>query len=871
MMKKLYASTDPAISDMEQAHLELVRARAGECMVLLQNNGVLPLSGAGKVALYGNGARDTVRGGTGSGDVNTRFSVSIEQGLAEAGFTVTTGDWLTAQHETAAAERQAYLAGLEKEAAAAGVDVMLLTLGRHYIPTHLAPLTHAQMEASGTDTAIYVLARSSGEGTDRCDVPGDYRLLPAELDMLQKLCAFYKKVILLLNVGGVVELAPALEISGLGAVLLVGQAGNVGGRAVADVLLGRAVPSGRLTDTWAVHYADYPSSAEFSHNNGDCSDEYYKDGIYVGYRYFDTFHVEPLYPFGYGLNYTSFSMETTAVEVHGAQVSAAVRVVNTGDRFAGRHVVQIYASAPRTELEKPFQVLVGFGKTRLLQPGESQTLTITFPLTNLESYSPAQAAYALEAGNYVLRVGENSRSTAIAAQLCLDRTVLTKKVKNICPLDVPFKEISSRGTEPRRGKNEAQQLAAAPLLPVRGDEIPAQTVTYHGIPAPLPVCRDKHTITMEDVRAGRYTMEQLVSQLTVAEMADLCVGDAREGDSVIGSASKHVPGAAGDTSLLLAGRGVRDMTNADGPAGLRLMPHFRTDAEGNVLPGGEVFGDLSHPLSEKQPGQIDYYQYCTAIPIATLLASSWDLALIESMGDLIGAEMERFGVRIHLAPGMNIHRNPLCGRNFEYYSEDPLLSGLCAAADVRGVQGHAGTGTSIKHFCANNQEDNRMGVNAHIHERALREIYLRNFGVAIQAAQPMTLMTSYNLINGIHTANSYDAITCYSREENGFAGYVMTDWYSSNAAVSALFSMPGGKYPCSGSPECVYAGNDVQMPGSGQNIADITAAVEHGTLPLGMLQRCCVRILNTDLACASFEDAGPYAAHLPLKSFVDVQ
>lgn len=244
------------------------------------------------------------------------------------------------------------------------------------------------------------------------------------------------------------------------------------------------------------------------------------------------------------------------------------------------------------------------------------------------------------------------------------------------------------------------------------------------------------------------------------------------------------------------------------------------------------------------------------------------MELIEKCGDVVGAEMEVFGVRVWLAPGMNIHRNPLCGRNFEYYSEDPLLSGLCAAADVRGVQKHPGVGTSIKHYFANNQEDNRMFCNAHIKERAIREIYLRNFGVCIQASQPMTIMTSYNLINGVHGANCYDSITCYAREECGFKGYVMTDWFTSNMKVATALAKPDLKYPCASSPLCVYAGNDVQMPGCNGNITDIIDAVKDGSLPIGYLQRCTQRLLETDLKCASFPDAGSYIAGMELHDFV---
>ena len=672
---------------------------------------------------------------------------------------------------------------------------------------------------------------------------------------------------MLLNLGGVINAATLKAIPGLSAMLLISQSGNMGGHIVADVLLGKSIPSGRLTDTWAENYMDYPSSATFSHNNGNWNDEYYSDGIFVGYRYFDTFNVKPLYPFGYGLNYTTFTMETLGASADEKQVSVTVKVTNTG-ACSGREVVQVYGSAPRAGLEKPMQVLCGFGKTRLLQPGQSQELKVSFQLTNLESYDPAKAAYVLEAGEYVIRVGVNSRNTHVAALVRLDETVQTKKVRNICPLDEEFEEISCAGVECWKPENEDAEKAAAPVFAISAAKVPTVTVAYAGEPEPFAPAGTDHVITLEEVRDGKYTMEQLVSQLSVEEMAEWCVGAARDNENVIGSASKAVPGAAGETSLALAHRGVRDMINADGPAGLRLLAHFRVNAQGELLPGGSAIGGMAEDFAPKQEGDMDYYQYCTAIPIAWLLASSWDLELIEKCGDIVGAEMETFGVRVWLAPGMNIHRNPLCGRNFEYYSEDPLLSGLCAAADVRGVQKHPGVGTSIKHFFANNQEDNRMYCNAHIKERAIREIYLRNFGICIEASQPMTIMTSYNLINGIHAANCYDSITCYAREECGFQGYVMTDWFTSNAKVSGAMAKPNPKYPCSSSPLCVYAGNDVQMPGSEGNIEDIITAVKDGSLKLGYLQRCAAKLLEIDLKCGGFPEAGPYIAGKNLRSFM---
>ena len=396
-MSKYYANRSDEVTDSEARHGDFIRRVAGECMVLLENDGVLPLAAPGKVALYGNGARATVKGGTGSGEVNSRDTVSIEQGLEQAGFTVTTKTWLDAQQRLADTELAAYHADVHRRARESGTDVFQVMFNEHFVPKALAPFEKAE-----GDLAVYVLSRNSGEGSDRFNAPGDYQLTPDEVALMTALGQNYRKTVVLLNVGGIID-APAINaIAGINALLLISQSGNLGGHIVADVLLGRSIPSGRLTDTWAADYMDYPSSAEFSHNNGNWNDEYYKDGIYVGYRYFDTFNVTPAYPFGYGLGYTTFSMEVLETRADEAAVSITVSVTNTGGNYAGREVVQIYASAPREGLEKPWQVLAGFGKTKLLQPGESQTLTVSFPLTNLESYDPAKAAYVLEAGEYII-------------------------------------------------------------------------------------------------------------------------------------------------------------------------------------------------------------------------------------------------------------------------------------------------------------------------------------------------------------------------------------------------------------------------------------------------------------------------------------
>lgn len=310
-----------------------------------------------------------------------------------------------------------------------------------------------------------------------------------------------------------------------------------------------------------------------------------------------------------------------------------------------------------------------------------------------------------------------------------------------------------------------------------------------------------------------------------------------------------VPGAAGDTtSALIEKRKIPNLILADGPAGLRLQTHFKTDKEGNKLPGGEQFGMEIAPFAKEQPeGAQDYYQYCTAIPIATTLAQSWDVDLIKRMGEIVGEEMEQFHIHLWLAPGMNIHRNPLCGRNFEYYSEDPLLTGLCAAADTKGVQSYKGHGTTIKHFAANNQEDNRMFTNAHISERALREIYLKGFEIAVKTAQPYAIMTSYNLINGTHAANHYDMLQNVARDEWGFEGFIMTDWYTSQDTTALGMVSESGKYSYSDGVQCIKAGNDLQMPGCRKNVEDIVDGVKNGRITKADLQRCAKHILGIAL------------------------
>lgn len=888
-MGKIYATKNPEMSEREKRNMERLRTLASQGMVLLENDGTLPITDKRKgIALYGVGARKTVKGETGSGDVNSRYVIPVEQGLENAGFRITTKKWLDEYDRLA---EEAYLAWGRKgaEDIRNGVSPLIYLMEKSFKTPQPQPITEEDVVMSETDTAIYVISRNSGEGADRYNIPGDYQLSREEEENLKFLTQRYEKVVVVLNTGGIMDTRFLRQTPGIGAVLLMSQAGNISGDAVADIISGRVNPSGKLSDTWAENYEDYPFSDQFSHNDGDVDDAYYNEGIYVGYRYFDTFNITPAYCFGYGLSYTRFTIRTGKPELCGEDLLIRAAVSNIGS-CEGREVVQVYCSAPGSAgdmqvyrdtqapqlLEKPYQRLAAFAKTAVLKPGEEQELTLRIPIRELASYCESSASWILEEGFYYFRVGNSSRHTEIAGAVRLNGTVVTEKDKNLFPLDCELKELTSKGIEAYSypGEEGEKQRARDNAIAVEPEAIKTKETAYRGKHRILVPKENGKKITVEDVREGREELEQLVASLTVEELAELCVGKVKEGFSAIGNACTTVPGAAGDTTdSMTQSRGIRSMILADGPAGLRLTNKFEVDEEGNIGGDGgfDTLAIMREAMEATMPGRKlgekteTYYQYCTAIPIATLLAQSWDMELIEECGSIVGEEMEEFGITLWLAPGMNIHRNPLCGRNFEYYSEDPLLSGMCAAADTKGVQSHPGVGTTIKHFATNNQEDNRSFENNHVGERALREIYLKGFEVCIKTARPMSIMTSYNLLNGVHTANRYDMLTSAARDEWGFDGIVMTDW-GTTGSMSLFNTQP--KYPSSSAAMCIQAGNDLIMPGTKEDIEEIVKAVReggihaeglrNGSLSLGDLQFCAGNILRLCMQTSCYEGAKPY-------------
>ena len=453
-------TTSDEVSEREARNAELSMNLATQGMVLLENqNDALPMADSGNVALFGGGAYATVKGGTGSGDVNQRYTVNVWDGFLNAGYNVTSTDWLNEY-------KQVY-----DEGTSGGGGGMWSS---PKIPD--IEITDAQIEAAkagGTDTAIYVIARNSGEGSDRTATAGDYYLTDIEKANIEKMAANFENSIVVLNVGGIIDTNFFAETEGLDSMLLMSQAGMRGGDAVVKVLNGEVTPSGKLTDTWAVNYEDYPSSEGFGSNDGNNTQEEYTDDIYVGYRYFDTFNVTPAYEFGYGMSYTDFAMYVTDVQADADNVTVTVRVTNTGDTYSGKEVVEVYFSAPDGTLEKPYQELAAFGKTDELAPGESQTLTLSYNTTEMSSYSMDQAAYIMEAGDYVVRVGNSSRNTAVAAVVSLDETCTTEQLSNQMVQDEDITVLSNEDATPYSYEGEADQIAAAPRF-----EIAAADVAY---------------------------------------------------------------------------------------------------------------------------------------------------------------------------------------------------------------------------------------------------------------------------------------------------------------------------------------------------------------------------------------------------------
>ena len=824
---------DKTVTKREVNNRKIARRAAAEGMVLLKNEGILPLKEGTKIALYGVGASRTIKGGTGSGDVNERETVSIYQGMKNAGFEITTEDWIKDFDEKYQAARYAWRDEIENEAAK--LEDQVSGFFNVYSTTPFRMPAGAPVTQTDAEIAIYILSRVAGEGADRFDAEGDYYLTKEEKQQLSDICSMYKHVIVAVNTGGLADLSFMDEYSNIEALLQIVQPGMEAGNAFADIISGKVTPSGKMTDTWAYKYEDYPNSKTFSHNNGNVDKEYYMEGLYVGYRYFDSFDIPVRYGFGYGLSYTTFETKVLATELkENKKIVVETEVTNTGDTYSGKEVVELYATCPAGKLEKEYRRLVAFAKTGLLAPGQSEKLTLEIGLDKLTSYSEKEAAWILEKGTYVIWAGNSLEASAPCAVLNLDKEVVLTKTQNICPLKDELEELKQSSKKMNQKLEALLKVAEeekVPIMELKAADVETRVVEY----------RSNAECVLEEAR-------KFVNTLSTEKLVALASGNPGKGQgSNLGSAGISVPGSAGETNNCALEDGIPGIVLADGPAGLRLMKHYNVH-EGKIVNKPFKFsleGGLFCEGEPADPGET-YYQYCTAIPVGTLLAQTWDTALIEEVGEMIGGEMLEFSVTLWLAPGMNIHRNPLCGRNFEYYSEDPLLAGRMAGAMTNGVQNVPGCGTTIKHFACNNQEDNRMGSDSILSERTLREIYLKGFEIAITESQPMSIMTSYNLINGVHAANCEDTCTKAARCEWGFQGVVMTDWttteYGSDCTASG----------------CMRAGNDLVMPGAFSDRDNLNQELADGTLSMENLKACISRLVNIAWQSMEFEDAVPY-------------
>ena len=703
---------DGKIVTGSKAHIALSRKTAAEGMVLLKNeNHLLPLKSGSRVTLFGKASVDYVKGGGGSGDVTVAYVRNLCDGMEEkaAQGKVEIFPPLHAFYRENVAGQRA--AGKEPG----------------YTVEPEIPAALLEQAAAECDTAVISICRFSSEGWDRKGEPGDgdFYLSPEEQKMVSQVSAKFHQIVVVLNVGGMVDTSWFVQNPKIGAVLLAWQGGMEGAMAEADILCGDVNPSGKLTDTFAASFDDYPSSADFNE-----SEDYvcYTDDIFVGYRYFETIPgaAEKVnYPFGFGLSYTTFSLEPLHCVADNQQVAVTVRVTNTGN-MAGREVVQVYSAAPKSRLEIPRVELRAFQKTKLLAPGEAQELTLTFPTGDLASYDEKQAAYVLPAGAYTILVGNCVRELEEVGQFFNEEERVTEQLQNRCvPAKLPrrlkadgsFEELET-GAYPARydtsGWPEKPHWEAEHILP-----------DTQGINTP------EGRLSFEKVASGEVPMDVFLDSLTDDELITLLGGTPNRGVA-------DTRGIGGLDYL-----GIPAVMTADGPAGLRIFPDRGVNT--------------------------------TGWPVATLLACTWDPEILYQVGAAAAQEVRENNIGMWLTPAINIHRSPLCGRNFEYYSEDPLVAGKLAAAKVQGIQSQH-VSACVKHFCCNNKETNRFGSDSRVSERALREIYLKAFEIVVKEGGVWSVMTAYNLLNGTYTSENRELISGILREEWGYEGLVVTDW-----------------------------------------------------------------------------------------------
>lgn len=778
------------VLDFEKYTAKARQAVAEGQVLLLNQNHVLPLPKGSHVAVFGRMQLHYYKSGTGSGGmVNVNKVTGILEALEES------------------EDVQVYepLVGVYREWEKDHPFDEGVGWGNEPWSQEEMELNEALVEeaAEKNEYAIVILARTAGEDKDNKMLEGAYCLTSIEEDMLQKVRRSFAKMIVLLNTGNIMDMS-FMDQYRPDAVMYVWQGGMIGGLGTVDVLTGKVCPSGRLSDTIAAQMSDYPADPYF----GGLEQNLYVEDIYVGYRYFESAaKSKVLYPFGFGLSYTTFSMEAGGFSYAENQVSFVMKVTNTGS-VAGKEVVQVYAKAPLGKLGKPARVLIDFKKTKELMPGECETLTFAIPTSVFASYNEVSTAgmpvgWVLEAGEYTIYAGGNVRDVYAVGSFTLDELQIVEECRNALAPTTAFKRMKMTAAN--------EHAEAAGVYEIAMEEVPLRVVSPEEkrnaeLPESCEITGDRG-IKLADVKAGKATLDEFVAQLTEEELASIVRGEGMGSPKVTAGTAA----AFGGVTKSLLEKGIPCGCCDDGPSGMRLDS------------GMKAF----------------------SLPNGTLLACTFNTQLNEELYAFTAVEMIKNRVDILLGPGMNIHRHPLNGRNFEYFSEDPLLTGKMAAAQVRGLKSAGVTG-SLKHFCGNNQETRRHTSNSIISERALREIYLRGFEIAVKEAKADAVMTTYGPVNGIWTSSNYDLVTDILRKQWGFEGVAMTDWW-------AYVCREGDKPAKTDFATMVKAQNDLYMvcPDSEKNEhGDNTVESLHdGSLTLGELQRCakniCRFMMNT--------------------------
>lgn len=749
------------------------RAMAADGIVLLKNEDkTLPITGQTRVAVFGRSAVNYFTVGYGSGgDVVSPYRRNLMEGLLEHGVKV--DGILASQYETWCNRPR---------------NVPDEGYWAHWpMSNPEMPLKAEDVAAAALrcDMALVVIGRAAGESRENVLKPGSYYLTDREKAMLDVVATYFHRVCLVMDCGNVIDMSWMRDYENkLTAIVYAWQGGMESGTALADVLTGAVNPSGKLTDTIAVKYEDYPSSQSF----GAMAFNAYTEDIYVGYRYFETFAPDRvLYPFGFGLSYTRFRLSSQAA-VSGNQVTVNTTVENVGDE-AGREVVQVYVDLPCGTLGNPKRVLAGFKKTGLLQPGQQQVVDVSFDLASLASFDDTgctghKDAFVLEAGNYCVQAGTSIRD--VKAVVCI--------VKQ--GLEVVRQLHECNAVRPEHGFCRMVNKGGAldmEMVPTANRNL-KQDILAH---LPQELTPGQTEFTFEDVKARRCTPEEFVAQLSDQELDDITHGFGLMNDP---SGPAGNAGSLGGVTEALKKRGIPTVITTDGPSGIRIR---RT---------------------------------CSLLPCGTCLASTFDPEGVEALYRLLGREMVLQGTQVLLGPGMNIHRNPLCGRNFEYYSEDPLLTGKIAAAMVRGIQSQ-GVSACPKHFACNNQETNRNKCDSRLSQRAQREIYLKGFEIAVKESDPWCLMTSYNLVNGVWSHYHYELVTDILHDEWGYRGLTITDWWMQPGAAP--------EFPAITNDACrIRAQVDVLMPGEIQERTLVASLADPNGVTRAEAQRCAVNVIK---------------------------